>query len=149
MAVNQVAASITEAYGSQQTEVVNSGEHVSMPLSAKCRRTSQRSAPFNLIGANGFAGQDHCSRVCGAKHRRAGGAPLTVILNGKRILGTVGRVTRTDRLARCRRPRNGEQPHTQGSGAIRPASVARPERSRAAGRDRPTPRARTDPVIPR
>ena len=26
------------------------------------------------------------------------GAPLTVILNGKRILGTVGRATRTDRL---------------------------------------------------
>jgi hypothetical protein len=27
--------------------------------------------PSNLIGANGFAGQDHCSRVCGAEHRRA------------------------------------------------------------------------------
>jgi hypothetical protein len=26
-------------------------------------------------------------------------APLTVILNGKRIVGTVGRVTRTDRLS--------------------------------------------------
>ena len=26
------------------------------------------------------------------------GAPLTVILNGKRIVGTVGRATRTDRL---------------------------------------------------
>jgi hypothetical protein len=58
----------------------------------------RESAPSNLIGANGFAEQDHCSRVCGAKHRRAAGAPLTVILNGKRILGTVGRVARTDRL---------------------------------------------------
>jgi hypothetical protein len=58
-----------------------------------------QSAPFNLIGANGFAGQDHCSRVCAAQHRRAEGAPLTVILNGKRILGTVGRATCTDRLS--------------------------------------------------
>src|SRR5258708_1467787 len=57
---------------------------------------SNRGAPSNLIGANGFAGQDHCSRVCGAKHRRAAGAPLTVILPGKRIGGTVGRATRTD-----------------------------------------------------
>jgi hypothetical protein len=54
-------------------------------------------APSNLIGANGFAGQDHCSRVCGAEHRRAAGAPLTVILNGKIIVGTVGRATCTDR----------------------------------------------------
>jgi hypothetical protein len=60
--------------------------------------TGPRSAPSNLIGANGFAGQDHCSRVCRAEHGRAEGAPLTVILNGKRILGTVGRVTCTDRL---------------------------------------------------
>jgi hypothetical protein len=59
-----------------------------------------RSAPSNLIGANGFAGQDHCSRVCGAKHRCAAGAPLTVILSGKRILGTVGRTTRTDQTWR-------------------------------------------------
>jgi len=57
------------------------------------------SFPSSLIGANGFAGQDHCSRVCGAKHRRAAGAPLTVILSGKRIIGTVGRATRTDRLS--------------------------------------------------
>ncbi len=28
-----------------------------------------------------------------------GGSALTVILNGKRILGTVGRTTRTDRLS--------------------------------------------------
>ena len=61
------------------------------------------SAPSNLIGANGFAGQDHCSRVCGAEHRRAAGAPLTVILNGKRIVGTVERVTRTDRLTEVER----------------------------------------------
>jgi hypothetical protein len=59
---------------------------------------------------------------------------------------TVGRATRTDRLtARCWRLRNGEQPDAQGSGVIRPASVARPERARAAGRDRPTPRARNRP----
>jgi hypothetical protein len=58
----------------------------------------RRSAPSNPIGANGFAGQDHCLRVCGAENRRAAGAPLTVILNGKRIFGTVGRATRTDRL---------------------------------------------------
>jgi hypothetical protein len=57
----------------------------------------RESAPSNLIGANRFAGQDHCSRVCGAEHRRVAGAPLTVNLNGKRILGTVGRATRTDR----------------------------------------------------
>jgi hypothetical protein len=56
------------------------------------------SSPSNLIGANGFAGRDHCSRVCGAQRRRAAGAPLTVILNGKRIGGTVGRATRTERL---------------------------------------------------
>ena len=59
---------------------------------------SHDSPPSNLMGANGFAGRDHCSRVCGAEHRRAEGAPLTVILNGKTILGTVGRTTRTDRL---------------------------------------------------
>ena len=53
-----------------------------------------------VTGANGFAGQDHCSRVCGAEHRRAEGAPLTVILNGKRIVGTVGRATRTDQTWR-------------------------------------------------
>src|ERR1700722_10849316 len=58
-----------------------------------------QSAPSNLIGANGFAGQAHCSRVCGAQLRRAEGAPLTVILNGKRILGTVGRASCTDRLS--------------------------------------------------
>jgi hypothetical protein len=58
-----------------------------------------QTTPSNLTGANGFAGQDHCSRVRGAQHRRAEGAPLTVILNGKRILGTVGRATRTDRLS--------------------------------------------------
>jgi hypothetical protein len=57
------------------------------------------SYPSNLIGANGFAGQEHCSRVCAAEQRRAAGAPLTVIVSGKRILGTVGRVTRTDRLS--------------------------------------------------
>jgi hypothetical protein len=57
-----------------------------------------QTTPSNLIGANEFAGQDHCSRVCGAQHRRAKGAPLTVILSGKRIVGTVGRATRTDRL---------------------------------------------------
>jgi len=58
--------------------------------------SGRQSALSNLIGANGFAGQDHCSRVCGAEHRRAAGAPLTVILDGKTIVGTVGRVTRTD-----------------------------------------------------
>jgi len=47
------------------------------------RRYLEQFAPSNLTGANGFAGQDHCSRVCGAEHRRAAGAPLTVILNGK------------------------------------------------------------------
>src|SRR5215472_15452870 len=64
-----------------------------------------------------------------------GGAPLTVILNGKSIVGTVGRVTRTDRLARRRRPRNGEQPLAQGSGADcpAPARCAR-QRPRARGR---------------
>jgi hypothetical protein len=65
----------------------------------RAAQLGRQSAPSNLIGANGFAGQDHCSRVCGAEHRRAEGAPLTVILNGKRIVGTVGRVTRTDRLS--------------------------------------------------
>jgi hypothetical protein len=34
---------------------------------------------------------------CGAPTRRRR-APLTVTLSGKRIVGTVGRVTRTDRL---------------------------------------------------
>ena len=58
--------------------------------------TVRESAPSNLIGVNGFAGQNHCSRVCSAEHRRAVGAPLTVILNGKRIVGTVGRATRTE-----------------------------------------------------
>jgi hypothetical protein len=37
-----------------------------------------------------FAVQDHCSRVCGAKHRRAAGASLTVVSDGK-LIGT-GRV---------------------------------------------------------
>ena len=49
------------------------------------------SAPSNLTGANGLAGKDHCSMVYGAENRRAVGAPLTVILNGKRMFGTVGR----------------------------------------------------------
>ena len=94
----------------------------------------RRSAPSNLIGANGFAGQDHCSRVCGAEHRRAAGAPLTVILNGKRIFGTVGRATALIDSALRRRQRNGEQPRAAGSGAGRPASAAVPrQRSRARG----------------
>jgi|ERR1017187_2929197 hypothetical protein len=33
-----------------------------------------RLPPSNLIGANGFAGQDHSSRVCGTKHRRVADA---------------------------------------------------------------------------
>jgi hypothetical protein len=67
-------------------------------LLARAQRIGQRSSPSNLIGANGFAEQDHCSRVCGAEHRRDEVAPLTVILSGKRMFGTVGRVTRTDPL---------------------------------------------------
>src|SRR5690348_1032815 len=35
------------------------------------RPTGRDSAPSNLIGANEFAGQDHCSRVCRAQHGRA------------------------------------------------------------------------------
>jgi len=34
------------------------------------------SVPSNLTGANGFSGQDHCSRACGAEHRHTAGAPL-------------------------------------------------------------------------
>jgi hypothetical protein len=63
-------------------------------------KRSPEAAPSNLTGANRFAGQDHCSRVCGAQHRRAAGAPLTGILNGKRIVGTVGRATRIDQTKR-------------------------------------------------
>ena len=58
-----------------------------------------RTAPSNLTGANGFAGQDSLSRVCRTEHGRAAGEPLIVILNGKIIGGTVGRATRTDRLS--------------------------------------------------
>ncbi len=107
--------------------------------------------PSNLTGANGFAGQDHCSRVCGAEHRRAAGAPLTVILNGKKSSAPLDRPPAPIGLARCRRPRNGEQPNTQGSGASRPASAAVPrQRPRARGSTaQPTPRARADPPIPR
>ena len=51
-------------------------------------------------------------------------------------------------LARCRRSRNGEQPHTQGSGASRPASAAVPrQRSRARGVREPRPgRGPTPPL---
>ena len=98
------------------------------------RSTGRQTAPSNLTGANGFAGQGHCSRVCGAEHRRAAGAPLTVALDGKRIFGTVGRVPALIGLARCRRPRNGEQPHTQGSGTGRPASARRARQRSARGR---------------
>jgi hypothetical protein len=114
------------------------------------RSTGRQTAPSNLIGANGFAGQGHCSRVCGAEHRRAGGAPLTVALGGKRIFGTVGRVPALIGLARCRRPRNGEQPHTQGSGASRRASAARPVSAPAReGRAKPNaPGADRPPTFP-
>ena len=96
--------------------------------------SSPRSAPSNLIGANDFAGRVHYSRVCGAQHRRAEGVPLTVILNGKRIVGTVGRPPAPIGLARWRRPRNGEQQHTPGKRTDRPASAAVPrQRPRAKG----------------
>jgi hypothetical protein len=58
-----------------------------------------RLCPVQPDRCQGFAGQDHCSRVCRAEHGRAAGAPLTVILNGKRIVSTVGQATSTDLLS--------------------------------------------------
>jgi hypothetical protein len=88
-----------------------------------------------LTGANRFAGQDHCSRVCRAEHGRAAGAPLTVILNGKRIVGTVGRATRTDQTRRGAGDRVTVSNHILGeAGPVarrRPPCPSAPPRERA------------------
>jgi len=54
-------------------------------------------------------------------------------LRGERIVGTVGRVTRTDRLARYRGQRYGG-PHADRERGSRPASAARSARETAQGR---------------
>jgi hypothetical protein len=82
-------------------------------------------APSKLIGANGLPGEI-TAQGSAVRSTDARSAPLTVILGGKRIVGTVGRAApQLIRCAWCRRPRDGEQPHTQGSGVSRPASTSR------------------------
>jgi hypothetical protein len=106
-----------------------------------------QNSPSNLIGANGFAVEDQSQGrrgLCAVADATAGSA-LDCDLGRKKSSAPLDVNPALIGLARCRRPRDGEQPHTQGSGAIRPASVLRPERSRAAGRNRLTPGARNRP----
>jgi hypothetical protein len=55
-----------------------------------------QSVPFNLTGANGLPWKIRvkAGAVCAPPLTRPQGAPLTVILDGKRILGTGGRAIR-------------------------------------------------------
>ena len=74
------------------------------------------------------------------------GAPLTAIFAVIRSSAPLDGSPALIGLARCRRPRDGEQPHTQRGGASRPASASRavglsPERARLLS----TPRARAVP----
>jgi hypothetical protein len=109
---------------------------------------SRESAPSNLTGANKFAvgGRSLGRRGFCAVHA-TNGSTLDGALsrrNNRRHRWTGHPHRSADRGAEDRR--NGDQPHTQGSGASRPASAAAPVSAPAReGAAQPTPRARTDP----
>jgi hypothetical protein len=101
--------------------------------------TDRRSAPSNLtrqvpLEADGrLSPTCRCQWVCRARSLLKGlrcgaptrdSAPLTVILNGKEPAPLDGPPALIA-AARCRRPRNGERPHTQGSEASCLASTSR------------------------